>query len=176
MFSSDTCVISATRDRIADEIIPDGAENSRSWNGNEDEFGAARAIDLDLDTSTRTAEGSDGKTWLKVNLSKLHCIEQIIEYYSDGPPVYTRTCTSSDCSRCEGNSYWCNRLLITTSSERTSSDDLPLIAHCIYGDTVQIGIVLDNHFGMAEIAITGKQGKIRYSRTPIYRSRVHCFP
>ena len=156
------CVISATRDRLPDEIIPDSAENSHTVDDNEEKYAAAHAIDLDLGTRSKTTTGSDGKRWLKVNLAKLYCIHQVIWYYTDGSPFLTWTCSSTDCSTCEGSSYWCNRYLLTISSERTSSDDLPLIASCKYGDTVKIDARNFGWFEVHELSITSKQGEIRY--------------
>ena len=155
------CVISVTRERLSDEIIPVSAEHSRTRDYNEEKYAAARAIDLDLDTWSSTYPGSEGKSWIKVNLAKLNCIHQVTWY---GPnPVYTWTCTSTDCSSCsKGLGASCTIYLLTTSAERTSSDDLPIIEECRYGDTVKLEKVSGSSFSVREIAITGKQGEIRY--------------
>ena len=156
----DMCVISAKRERRPDEIIPVSVEHSQTLKNNEEKFAAAHAIDLDLETRSSTSAGSDGKIWFKVNLAKLNCIHQAILYNDKGDPFLTSTCTSSNCSPCEGS--YCKSLLITTSSEKTLSDDLPLIADCKYGDTVKVEKLNGGGIGVPEIAITGKQGEIRY--------------
>ena len=155
------CVISATRERLPDEIIPDSVEHSHTYQDNEEKYAAAQAIDQDLGTSSITTAGSDGKIWLKVNLAKLYCIHQVIWYHPDGSPFLTWTCSSSDCSTCEDHSS-CSNFFLTAKSERTSSDGLPLIADCKYGDTVKLKIRDGSSFGVPEITITGKQGEIRY--------------
>ena len=157
------CVISAKRKRLADEIIPDSAEQSNTEDNDEEKYAAAHAIDLDLGTRSKTLAGSDGKKWLKVNLAKLYCIHQVIWYGSTGGTVYTWTCSSSDCSTCEGSTS-CSNYLLTTRSERTSSDDLPLIPSCKYGDTVTLEYQFNESLGVYEFAITGKQGEIRFSK------------
>ena len=155
------CVISATRERLPDEIIPDSVEHSHTFQDNEENNAAAHTIDLNLSTLSGTSSGSDGKTWLKLKLTELYCIQQVILYRSDGSPSLTWTCSNTDCSTCEGT--YCSYYLLTTSSERTSSDDLPLIASCIYGDTVTLERLKSGWIRVSEIAITGKQGEIRYS-------------
>ena len=159
MICSDMWVISATRERLYDEIIPASVEHSKTLWDNEEYYAAAHAIDLDLDTKSSTSPGSEGKMWLKVNLAKLNCIQQVIWYY-DSNPRNTWTCTSTDCSSCEGRG--CSNLLLTTSAEKTSSDNLPLTSDCRYGDTVKLEKVSGSSFGVYEIAITGKQGEITY--------------
>ena len=154
------CVISATRERLPNEIIPDSAENSYTYQDNEKTYAAAHAIDLAWNTRSATSAGSDGKIWLKVNLGKLISIHQVIRYRTDVNPYNAWTCTSSGCSYCEGSS--CSKYLLTTSSEGTSSDDLPLIADCKYGDTVKLERLKSGWFDVHEIAIIGKQGEIRY--------------
>ena len=152
------CVISATRERLPDEIKPVSAEQSRTRNNSEEEYGAANAIDLEQRTRSYALSGSDGIALLKVNLGKLNCIQQVMTHFPWGDPKQTWTCKNSNCSTCEGRA--CRRLLPTTSVERTSSDGLPLIADCKYGDTVK----LESSYNVFvyEIAIIGKQGEIRY--------------
>ena len=153
------CLISATRQRLSDEITPVSVEHSGTKDDDEECCAAAHATDLELRTRSFTIPGSDGNAWLKVNLAKLNCIHQVIRYYK-GNPYYTWTCTSTDCSSCKGN--YCSDYLLTVSAERTSSDDLPIIPDCRYGDTVKLELVSGGIFSVYEIAITGKQGEIRY--------------
>ena len=108
-------------------------------------------------TYSNTKHGSDGKSWLKVNLAKLNCIHQVIWYGSTGDPIFTYTCTSSNCSTGNGGNVYS----LTTSAERTSSY-LPLIADCKYVDTVKLQEDIGFGIGVYEVAIIGKQGEIRY--------------
>ena len=156
------CVISAPRERLPDEITPVSVEHSHTSRENEKLYAVAHAIDLDLGTYSLSSAGSDGKSWLKVNLAELNCIHQVIRLNIDGIPFPTWTCSSTNCSTCEGNSKGCSVYFVTTSRERTSSDDLPLIADCKYGDTVKLKSRYGGNFWIYEIAITGKQGEITY--------------
>ena len=108
------------------------------------------------------ADGNpDGTSWLKVKLDNLNCIHQVVRYYKDGNPAYTWTCSSTDCSTCEGK--YCYRYTLTVSIENVSIDDLPLVSHCIYGDTVELQRTDGGPFSVYELAVIGKQGKnIRY--------------
>ena len=147
--------ISATREELPNEIIPLSAENSKTWDDRE-KFTGASAIDLNLGTWALIVPDSDGKTWLKVNLAEVHCIEKVIWYGGDGNPWYTWNCNSNDCSCSEGIGSSCDWYLLTTSVERASSDDLTPIAGCSYGDTVMLERVDENLSMWAfEIAIVG---------------------
>ena len=81
-----THTITATRTREAGEITPVSAEQSATVDNDEANYRAGNAIDLDLNTRSRTAAGSDGTVWLKVNLDKVHCVKQVIWYRNDGTP------------------------------------------------------------------------------------------
>ena len=156
-----SCLISAPRSKLVDEITTVSAEQSATALGNEDLFAAAHAIDLDLETYAGTRPGSDGKTWLKLDLGKVNCIRRIIWLSDDGTPSITWTCNSNDCSACTGADCRHNWYLPTASIEKALSHDLPPVADCKYGDS----IVLDNFLGsmnVREIAITGKPGEIGY--------------
>ena len=161
------CVISATRERLADEIVPVSAEQSGTSNNNT----AAQAIDMDWNTMASTASGSDGRIWIKVNVAKLSCIQQVIRYGYGNYRFNTWTCTNSECSE-EGSSH----IRITISSERTSSDNLPPIADCKYGDTVTLGMAGDLYgFDVPEIAIIGKQGEMKnwYLSCTVLLANIH---
>ena len=166
MICSDMCLISATRQRLSDEITPVSVEHSGTKDDDEECCAAAHATDLELRTRSFTIPGSDGNAWLKVNLAKLNCIHQVIKYVSNGKLYLIWTCTSSDCSTCR--SYYCNDYLLTTSAERTSSDDLPLIEDCKYGDSIKIESVDGASFVEYEIAIIGKQGEITVTHRILY--------
>ena len=152
-------IISATRERLSNEIIPVDAEHSATFEDNED-YAAAHAIDLDLSTSSYTRANSDGESWLKVNLDEVHCIHQVIRY-DGGKPHNIWTCTSTDCSSCEPeDGYYCPNTGLTITAEK--ANDLPLIADCMNGDTVKLQENYGDEFPVDEIVIIGKQGEIRY--------------
>ena len=154
MIWSNICGISG-RTRIPNEIIPVKAEQSKSLFGHD----ANWAINLELELDSRTTAGSDGRSWLKITLSKVHCIQQVITYYQDGTPKRTATCTSSDCSTsCSGSG--CPTFLLTATTENIEIGDLPLIADCKYGNTVKFENRNGDDFAISDMAITGKQGGI----------------
>ena len=154
------CVISATRERLSNEITPVDAEHSATFMLRLD-YAAAHAIDLDLSTSSYTRANSDGESWLKVNLDEVHCIHQVIRY-SEGKPASTWTCTSTDCSTCEPDTdYFCRERSVTVTAEKTEHS-LPLIPDCKYGDNVKLVDPNGYDFYVDEIAIIGKQGEIKY--------------
>ena len=121
---------------------------------------AAQAIDLEMGPYSWTAKNQNDEVWLKVKLGEINCIQLVIWYGYYGNHERNWTCTSSDCSTCEGE--FCSNYLLTVSSERKSSDDLPPIADCKYGDTVKLEKYTLTGFSVREIAVTGKQGKTEY--------------
>ena len=144
--------------RQAGEIIPASAEQSATQNNDEAKYGAGRAIDLDLDTYSRTVAGSDGTLWLKVTLDKVYCVEQVIWYRNDGTPFQTWTCTDTDCSKCVGSR--CSYYTPTVSTEGAVSDLSP-VSDCKYGETVKLErVVSGSVIFVAEIATVGKSGKL----------------
>ena len=156
------------RERIEDEIIPIGAENSRTKDDNEEDYAANHALDLNLDTKSFATQGPDGTTWIKVKLDKVTCIHQVRRFSKSGGKECTWTCTGEDCLDHEGPSH-CEEYLLTTSIERTSLDDLPPIeSSCRYGDTVKLqrnrvpgDADGDLSYYVREIAITGKPVEMR---------------
>ena len=148
------------RERLPMEIIPVSAEQSRTNEDNEDEYAASHAIDLDLDTRSRTRPDTDGAIWLKVKLANVNCIYQVLRYNENGNLYRNWTCSSTDCSTCEGSN--CDLFALTVSIERGSSDGLPTMSDCKYGDTVTIQRTDNKTFSVYEVAVTGKQlGKIK---------------
>ena len=132
-------------------------EQSATEDSNEATNGAEHAIDLDLDTYSYTAAGSDGTSWLKVNLDRVHCVEQVVWYRNDGTPMISWTCTDTDCSNCVG--FFCYKYTLTVSTEGAVSDLSP-VSDCKYGDTVKLEKVVGTSFNVYEIAIVGKPGKL----------------
>ena len=154
-------IISARRERLAGEIIPVSAQQSRTYYGDEKTYGAANAIDLDFQTKSDTTKGSDGTSWLKLTLGQLYCVEQAVEFESDGTTrQHTWTCTNSDCSNCVGQS--CQRFPLTVTSEKAAADNLPPVSNCKYGDTVTLTEINGGYIGVWEIAVIGKQGETMY--------------
>ena len=146
------------RERQPDEITPVSAEQSKTADDNKGRNTADHAIDLDLNTWSHTTYGS---SWLEVKLEKTFCILQVIWYNQDGNPDHTWTCSSTDCSTCQG--YYCSSYTLTVSIERGSTDDLPLVPHCKYGDTVKLQRSYSGYLSVYELAVIGEQGKnIRY--------------
>ena len=105
-----------------------------------------------------TDAGTDGSIWLKVNLAKTRCIQQVAWYRDSDSRVLTWTCSSTDCTKCDASV--CQYHAPTVSSERTTADDLPPHTDCKYGDTVTIVRTATNGFSVVELAIIAKQGEI----------------
>ena len=101
----------ATRNRMTDEIIPASVEHSNSGNHDDANYGAARAIDMNLSTYSHTVIGSDTRFWLKVRLSQVHCVKDVIQYQNTGVPYRTWRCTEQDCISCAGEK--CDELTAT---------------------------------------------------------------
>ena len=153
-------VIPDLRERLPGEITLVSAEQSHTNDDNEEKFAAAHAIDMDWETMSHTIFGSDGTTWFKAKLDKLHCIEQVIWYYEKSNPDHSWTCTSDYCSTCTGVA--CSFLTLTVSSEAGSTDGLTPRPACRYGDTVIIKRLDKSWLKIAELVIVGKKGKIAW--------------
>ena len=95
----------------------------------------------------------DGKPWLKIKLSRVHCVQQVIWYNSNGNPLYTWTCSQPKCD-CVGR--YCNSYTLTVSSEGTAPNDPT--PGCKYGDTVTVERKDSGWLNVYEIAITGQEG------------------
>ena len=152
------------RERVTGEITPASAEQSTTLEDDEGNHGAELAIDMDLGTSnTAVSTGlflvdiftGREPPWFKVNLGKLHCIQHVIMYDSDGNSLLTWTCRDQDCDECDGDNY-CDSYTLTVSSE----DQIPFlssISDCKFGDSVRVDS--DEDFSVPEIAIIEKQGE-----------------
>ena len=89
----------------------------------------------------------------------MYCVQQVIWYNIDGTPHRTWTCTDTDCNNCEGD--YCNYFTLTVSTEGAVSDLSP-VSDCKYGDTVKLERIDGSRFGLYEIAIVGKSGKLPF--------------
>ena len=155
LFMYDNITATRLREREVGEIIPVNVEQSATQNN----FGAGFALDLDLDTVSKTVAGSDGTIWLKLTLDKVYCAEKVIRFYRDGTPYHTWTCTDTDRSNCVGD--YCSDFTLTVNTEEDVSDLSPA-PDCKYGDTV----ILEKDDGdkmvvyVNEIAIVEKPGNL----------------
>ena len=127
-------------------------------------YGAGNAIDLVWETHSVTVAGiTDGTTWFKITLDKIHCVKTVIWYLKTGDPHLTWTCTEEDCSNCVGNE--CSDFTLTVSTDETVSDLSP-VSDCRNGDTVKLErIDGGSAFGVYELAVTGKQGNVNVKLT-----------
>ena len=146
----------APRERLDGEIVPVSAEHSGTYEDDETSYGAARAIDLNFGTRSFTQPGSDNTSWLKVTLNQVYCLKQVVWLHSSGAPYLTWTCSDTDCTSCEGSQYWqCGSYTLTVYTEGDSSDNLPSMSDCKYGNRVRLQRKDTGYFGVYEIAIIG---------------------
>ena len=148
------------RERVPNEIVPVRTEHSSTLQDNEDKYGAGLAIDLNLATYSQTKDesSSGNKTWLKLNLGSVHCVEKVIVYGIDGEIARFWTCTTSDCT-CEGNK--CDEYTLTVSTEtdgETTTYMCPTVSDCRYMDTVKYEKNDGKKMGVFDIAIIGILG------------------
>jgi hypothetical protein len=136
------------------------AEHSRDYINNAESFAAARAIDLEWDTKSFTSpDHKDQKSWLKVSLGRLHCVEKVIcNWEKDYSPNLAWTCSNTNCSTCEGDD--CKIYSLTVSSEKAASTGLPLQPDCRYGVSVTMWRINGTGYGVNEIAIIGRKGAL----------------
>ena len=151
-----TIAIPAIRDRQAGEITPVRAEQSASMDNDDENYGAGRAIDLDLHTHSTSAAGSDGALWLKVVLDQVHCVQKVLWYYGNTQLGLTWTCNINNCASCVGDE--CNDFTLTVSREGATPDLSP-VSDCKYGDTVKLERISGGGmFSVHEIVTIGQQG------------------
>ena len=136
------------------------AEHSHAYKDKEEENAAKYAIDLDLETSSVTTRGPDGKSWLKITLDHVYCVEQVLWIKKNGSPYITWTCSPTDCSVCDG-SHWCSDYSVTVSTEGKTPSNLRPVPGCRHGDTVMLHRKSGHEFYGYEVAITGNQGEHR---------------
>ena len=138
-------------------------EQSASKDDNEAKYGAGLAIDMDLETTAIAKAGSDGKVWIKVKFSEVHCIHQVARYvkYTSAYYTYIWTCTGDHCEECGGKiGMSCNVFTLTVSTEETATSNPPSVSDCKYGDTVKLEIK-SKHLIASELWIVEKQGTVR---------------
>ena len=145
----------ATRVREAGEIIPVKAEQSATYNNDEVNHGAGRAIDMNLNTLSHAIAGTDGSIWFKVTLDKVYCVQKVIRYKADGTPRYFWTCTKKGCSNCLGN--YCDYFILTVSTEGTTPD-MSSGSECKFGDIVMLQNIFQDLVRIQEFGIIGMSG------------------
>ena len=149
--------MSGARERVANEIVPVSAEQFSTLDDNEEKYGAELAIDLNLETYSQTKDErySGEKTWLKINLDSVHCVEEVFLINKVG--IYRSwTCTTSDCF-CKGDR--CDDYTLTVSTEGTAPDLSPFFNCNFYGDTMKYERNDGEQTGVYEIAIIAKPGR-----------------
>ena len=137
--------MSGIRERLPGEIVPDRAEDNK---GND----AAQAMDLNPKTSPNQA------LWFIFILDRVYCVEKVIRYKIGGN-VKSWNCSATDCSACEGEI--CSKFTLTVFEEGVSSDNLPSISGCKYGDRVKL-LKRSTGFEVGELAVINQGILLRF--------------
>ena len=150
----------APRERLAGEIVPVSAEHSGTYEDDETSNGAANAIDLNFGTRSVTQPGSDNTFWLKVTLDQVYCLKQVVLNIYEGVTLdVTWTCSDTDCTSCDDSpgDTGCYTYTLTVYTEGDSSDNLPSVSDCKYGNRVKLDGSTDDGstFSVYEIVIIG---------------------
>ena len=131
-------IFSGMRERVLGEVIPLKAEQTHTKDGNEAKYGAGNAIDLNLSTNSWRGPGPGGKSWLKITLRKLECVQRVISYFESGDTFLTWICNDLNC-HCVGSDYFCSqRTLTVRMNNKEAAHQLPAKTDCKYGDTVML--------------------------------------
>ena len=122
---------------------------------NKTKFEANNSIDLDLMTASKIAPGSDGRSWFRVTLDQVHCIDQVVCYNRDGSVRTTWNCSNKECS-CEGEGCSLFSLYVQGAAP------VPLVpdTSCKHGHIIGLQERGGNSFFVCEMAViaTGKLG------------------
>ena len=159
--------ISALRKRVVGEIIPIGAENSRTFQNGKADY----AIDFDFLTKSNIIPETSGSTlWLKITLDKIHGVQKVMRYDSNGTAFQNWTCNAENgCASCQG--AFCGDFVLTVSAEGALLDVAPF-PDCKHGDRVKfekVGGDLQG-FKIPEIAIIGLYGKFSSPKSELKNS------
>jgi hypothetical protein len=89
-------------------------------------------------------------------------VEKVVQYYSDGKPDTTWTCSQNDCKSCGkssggGKGSYCNRYTPAITIENVTAGNPTAVPGCKHGDTVKLEWTNGVGFSVYEIAITEKQ-------------------
>ena len=129
----------------------------KSDNDPDDEGSPNNVIDLDFTTFSKTAAGTDGKTWFRFKLDRTQCVKKVWSFQHNGEYRRYWTCASTGCTACEGDR--CNIFALAVYIESAGGEeDFPTLPDCRYGDTVQVERTSDdgNKLTEYELAIIVK--------------------
>ena len=93
----------SVRDAEIAEIIPTIVTQGKTYQGNEDKYAAAHAIDKDLSTRAATETG-EGAGWLRIEFGKTFFINKVVIYYRFFTNWYD---SSEDCAQSESDFRSC---------------------------------------------------------------------
>ena len=152
---------SVLRQRYANEIVPNRAEQSHTLDDNESLNGAGNAIDMNLETGsyafTKAPDASNTTPlWLKIILDQVHCVHQVIWDRRHGPKYHVWTCNSGDCNTCSGQ-YCYTRFNVDVLTEEGGGAQQSGVSDCKYGDTVKMDFIRSYSTGVDEMAIIERQ-------------------
>ena len=120
---------------------------ARSSGGND----VSAIIDNDYNSKAGIDAGSDGRTWLKINLGAVYCINRVIWYRWSRQLHLGWTCTEDVCSCTDGN--YCDRFTFTVST--VGSTPCRIRSDCQYGDTVTVEKKDGSGFAAYEFTFSG---------------------
>ena len=117
--------------------------------------------DLAIDSDTATASITDvGLSWLKLNLGKEYCVQEVRMVYDSYINERYWTCTYQDCSTCVGIS--CDLFILTVSMEGAMTTSSP-VSGCKYGNTVKLQLKTMSILTVYEMVVIGTQGKREFT-------------
>ena len=157
--------ISGTRERSVGEIVPAFATQSSTRGGNENEYGANKIMDLDLETTAETTADATGKIWIELSLGRLYCVEKALRYQVTGPVSVRYDCSgeNKEC-KCttvkEGDNKCSKSKLSVMMFDLDSHGHLSPNPNCVYGNKLRIESTIANAWmKVNEIAIFYYQGR-----------------
>ena len=170
------------------EIAPKVATHSKTYNDNEELWGAAHAIDKDLSTQALTVPDNKGVIWIKLEFDKTYFIHKVVIYnkfYTDWYYADRFWCARSvanfracidkenkvDVSVYQGEveQKSCGTLQLTNGLEQ--SDQIYTLLCNTEGDTVKLSKTT-GRIAVLELAITGKGEFIPACRYQLQASNI----
>ena len=151
------------RERLPREIAPESAKQSRTWQDDEEKWGANYAIDLDIRTMSSSQPDSDEVAWLEVSLDRPYCVYQVDWQGADARAWLSWICSRTDCSTCHDDPDRCGYFALTVSMAKEIPEILlPPVSGCRYGDRVKVQQIKERDgshgFMVHEIVIIEHQG------------------
>jgi hypothetical protein len=155
-------VISAKREREANELIPLKAVQSSSYGNDEKKYGAQTAIDLDWDTQANTKHVDN--SWFELIFGRMICVEKV-EWLYYGRSLATWSCSDKDCSSCVGDHCKYFTVTVTTTSNckgaSSGNNNPPSGCKHAHGDLVRLQRIGNvGHVWVSEIAVIGKKSEL----------------